>query len=625
MEQAARELFRTRWRVIRMVPRGGPPLVAVALLVSLLLGVLPVAFVVATSVVLGRVPAAVAGGLGSAEWDRLVPGFLLAAAFFVAQGVLAPVQAALGVILARRIDGMVVDELMAAATRSPGVAPLEDQEIVADLRYAARELEFGLQMWGPGSACAATFALLARYVQLIGYLVLIGWVFSWVAALGVALAVAWFRYGERGGLRRYVKARLELGRQEDKVEYVRHLAIQPPAGKEIRVFGLHDWLRDQMRAAYHDWFGPMWAARRSIYLRPGLRIAAFGVVIFAAVFAFTGASAVGRLTLTAFVLVMQASIGALRLSEFYPEADLQTSIGSETYRAVERFGDRIAAEDGARGGTTVPESIGEIRFEGVTFGYPGQERPVLDRLDLTIRAGCCTALVGLNGAGKTTLVKLLARLYEPQAGVILIDGVDIRSVDLAGLRSRLAVIFQDFIRYEASVADNVGLGRVEARDDRAGVRSAIDAMGLTAAVEALPGGLDTPLATHLTGGAELSGGQWQRVGLARALFALRHGASVVVLDEPTASLDVRAEARFFDEFSALTRGATSVIISHRFATVRHADQIVVLDQGRAAEQGTHDELLAQGGRYAHLFHLQAEKFAEPANGVETPDLDEVAR
>ncbi len=232
------------------------------------------------------------------------------------------------------------------------------------------------------------------------------------------------------------------------------------------------------------------------------------------------------------------------------------------------------------------------------------------RLELTLAAGRCTAIVGLNGAGKTTLVKLLARLYEPTAGRLLVDGQDVRSFAVDDWRRRIGVIFQDFNRYELSAAENIGWGSIELAGDRDRVREAARKAGVLATLDALPRGLDTPLSRQYQGGADLSGGQWQRVAIARALFALESGAGILVLDEPTAALDVRAEVAFFDRFVELTRGVTSVLISHRFSSVRNADRIVVLEGGRVIEAGTHDELLELGGRYAELFRLQAERFLE---------------
>ncbi|MBA3243600.1 MAG: ABC transporter ATP-binding protein [Actinobacteria bacterium] len=250
-----------------------------------------------------------------------------------------------------------------------------------------------------------------------------------------------------------------------------------------------------------------------------------------------------------------------------------------------------------------------IRFEDVTFGYGDGSRPVLRGLDLEIPAGRSLAVVGLNGAGKTTLVKLLARLYEPQSGRIAVDGIDVREFPAAEWRRRLGAIFQDFVHYGLPVRENVGFGAPSLLGDDARIRSALARAGALDLVEQLPQRLDTILSREYEEGAELSGGQWQRVAIARALMAVEGGAGVLVLDEPTANLDVRAEAAFFESFLELTRGLTTILISHRFSTVRRADRIVVLDEGAIVEQGTHEELLRLGGRYAELFHFQASRFA----------------
>jgi ABC-type multidrug transport system fused ATPase/permease subunit len=239
-----------------------------------------------------------------------------------------------------------------------------------------------------------------------------------------------------------------------------------------------------------------------------------------------------------------------------------------------------------------------IRFRDLTFAYPGG-RPVLEGFDLTIPAGSSLAIVGQNGAGKTTLAKLLCRLYDPQAGTIEIDGVDVREFDLASWRSRLTAVFQDFIRFELPLRDNVA----PAGAPDAAVRTALKSAGAADLAS-----LDTVLARGYEGGTELSGGQWQRVALARSLCAIQLGAGVVLLDEPTAQLDVRGEAEIFDRVLAASRQCTTILISHRFSTVRHADRICVLEHGKVVELGTHDELMAKGGRYRTMFDLQAQRF-----------------
>jgi ABC-type multidrug transport system fused ATPase/permease subunit len=235
----------------------------------------------------------------------------------------------------------------------------------------------------------------------------------------------------------------------------------------------------------------------------------------------------------------------------------------------------------------------------VTFAYPGGAA-VLDGFDLTIPAGSSLAIVGQNGAGKTTLAKLLCRLYDPQSGAIEVDGVDLRDLELGSWRGRVTAVFQDFTRFELPLRDNVA--PATAPDET--VRAALAAAGAADLA-----GLDTILARGYAGGTELSGGQWQRVALARALCSVSLGAGLVLLDEPTAQLDVRGEAEIFDRILAATRRSTTILISHRFSTVRHADRICVLERGRVVELGTHAELMAAGGRYRTMFDLQAERFA----------------
>ena len=613
-----------RLGIARLSRRAGEGLLSVLVLANLVLGTLPIIFIIATSVVVGRIPAMVRAGLASPEWNPLVVIFLIGAVAFVGQQIVAPLATSLSELVARRVDGQMYSELMMTSLSTVGVRTLEDQQVLGDLRLAANELQFGVQ--SPGQACAGLLALIPKYVQLAGYVVVVGAAFSWLAAAGLAITVLMFRYGQRGGLRRYAEKRIRLDAFEREINYLRQLAIQPTAGKEIRVFGLAAWLQQRLRDVTISFLRPMWAIRRRVYMWPFVGFAAWGLAVTAALFAMIGATLPERFSLTSFALVVQSVIAALQLGQFYPESDLQTTFGMIAYDAIRRFAARVrdvpdtaARPDAQVTGLEVPEPRGVIHFDRVTFRYPGQNQPVLEDLDLRIPAGRCTAIVGLNGAGKTTLVKLLARLYEPTSGTIRVDGVDIRWYPIEAWRERLSVIFQQFIRYEEPAADNIGFGAVRHLDDRAGIRIAAEEVGLTSVLDRLPDGLDTPLARHLSGGAELSGGQWQRLALARALFRLRHGASLVVLDEPTASMDVRAEAQFFTEFAQLTRGATTVLISHRFSTVRHADLIVVLEHGRVVEEGGHDRLLAASGRYAELFRLQASRFSD----VESDDSEAV--
>ena len=254
-----------------------------------------------------------------------------------------------------------------------------------------------------------------------------------------------------------------------------------------------------------------------------------------------------------------------------------------------------------------------IRFESVAYRYPGGP-PVYEGLDLDLTAGRSLALVGANGAGKTTLVTLLARLREPTGGRITVDGIDLRDLDARSWQRQVAMVNQDFGRYPLTARENIAFRDLTADGvsgdlDQAALERAAAQVGALEFICALPRGWDTICAPGYRDGTDLSGGQWQRIALARALYAAAKGARVLVLDEPTAQLDIRAEAAFYDRFLDLTAGLTTVVISHRFATVRRAERIAVLDQGRIAELGSHDELLAAGGSYAEMFTMQAARFA----------------
>jgi ATP-binding cassette subfamily B protein len=392
--------------------------------------------------------------------------------------------------------------------------------------------------------------------------------------------------------------------------YFAGLALDPAPAKEVRVFGLGDWVKARHRRAWEEVTADMSAVRRRKCRR---QVASHLLVapVHAVVFVAAGlAAADGRLSLGGLAVVLQAARQLIDLGILTGD-DYQIDFGSASVPALADLEQRAAAAvaaapAGVRPATGLP--VREIRFEGISFTYPGAGRPVFDGLDLTVPAGTSMAIVGANGAGKTTLIKLLARLYEPTGGRILVDGVDMRELDVVEWRSRLAVIFQDFVRYELPAADNVGLGGVPLLNDRPALARAAARAGTLDRIEDLPRGWDTVLARSYTGGCDLSGGEWQRIALARALLAVEAGAGVLALDEPTANLDVRAEAELFDRFLGLTSGLTTLLISHRFSTVRRAERICVLDAGRVVELGGHDELVTAGGGYARMFGLQAARF-----------------
>jgi ABC-type multidrug transport system fused ATPase/permease subunit len=382
-------------------------------------------------------------------------------------------------------------------------------------------------------------------------------------------------------------------------DYMYRIAVDAPASKEIRLFGLVDWTIDRFvktRTRLHRLQYEATRLRERPLVWCVLLVTGANVIVL---WALAAAAAAGRIGLGEIVAYANCAVGtsAIAFGGFSWALDDATA----PVAAVERLEPLMASAGRLTSGTQSAVDLPrrDIRFRNVSFAYPGGA-PVLEGFDLTIPAGSSLAIVGQNGAGKTTLAKLICRLYDPQAGAIEVDDVNLRDLDLTGWRSRLTAVFQDFIRFEWSLRDNVAPHG--APDDV--VRDALTTAGAAALAT-----LDTVLARGYVNGTDLSGGQWQRVALARALCAVKQGAGVVLLDEPTAQLDVRGEAEIFERILAATRHCTTILISHRFSTVRHADRICVLDRGKVIELGTHDELMALNGRYRTMFDLQAQRFS----------------
>ncbi|MBE7700538.1 ABC transporter ATP-binding protein [Oerskovia sp. Sa1BUA8] len=609
----------SRWTdLAQLLPQAGRPLVAAAALLNVLLGLLPLAFIVLVGYVLYLVPQVAAspgadGGSGQAGWSDLLTALGLAVGVFVVQQVLAPFQAGVTEVIARRVDEHCIDRLMTAALHDAPLDALQQPEAL-DLLAEARAA-FARQARPPGDAAAALLSLLARYVQLVGAVVLVGIVVSPLAGIVIGATALAIRFGVRGTLGKFADMWDSLAGSRRKVFYLRDLATGSRAAKEIRLLGLLPWVRARLRSDTMAAYEPAWAGSRKLQFWPMIGLSGVGLVGGAVVLVLVAdAAASGRLNLFELGVALQAVLIPMRFGVYFPEADVQTQFGLHSYHALRTFERQIASARPVRSAAPVPVRRPEqgIRFEGVRFRYSDDTPWVLDGLDLELGAGQSTAIVGLNGAGKTTLVKLLARLYEPTEGRILVDGVDLRELDTQDWQRQLALIFQDYVRYELSAAENIGLGAPALLDDREAIEAAARKAGALDVLSGLPQGLDTTLSRRYPGGRDLSGGQWQRVALARALLAIRGGSSVLVLDEPTAQLDVRAEAEFFDRFLATTENITSVVISHRFSTVRHADRIAVIEHGRVIECGDHVELVALGGRYADLFELQAQRFRDTA-------------
>ncbi|WP_377273763.1 ABC transporter ATP-binding protein [Peterkaempfera sp. SMS 1(5)a] len=612
-----------------MLPAAGWPLLCLLTVVDLVAGVLPVLFVLFSSWVIGRVPGAVEHGTGSPQWHSLIQAFLLASGAFLVQQVLVPLQSALGEVMKHRVDGRFHRRLISASLQSTGIGPMEDPATLDRLEEATEQLSSGWQ--SPGDAAAGMLRYVTRYSSLLGYTVLAGVVSSWWVTAALLGSTMLFRYGHRGGLRYWSRLWPVIGPHRRRSDYFRGLGLSAATAKELRVFGLTDWITKEFRASAVESLRPVFRARRRHNTYNFLVFAAIGLVVDSLAVAYLIRSATqGHMTLTQLALGLQTSIAAILLGTFYHEADFPTQAGMNAIPALHDFEQKVSqTKDADIPDGELATAAGlpnrDVAFEKVSFSYPGSGRPVLDGLDLTLNAGECTAIVGLNGAGKTTLVKLLTRLYEPTSGTVRIDGTDVRRYAVDAWRRQIGVIFQDFTRYELSVTDNITVGTIERPVEATAVRAAADKVGMVDTIEALPRGFDTVLNRQYEDGADLSGGQWQRIAIARALYAVDSGAKVLVLDEPTAALDVRAEAEFFDSFVELTRGLTTLLISHRFSSVRRADRIVVLEHGRVIEDGTHESLLARGGRYAELFHLQAERFAAGLDAEGNEENDETEK
>jgi ATP-binding cassette subfamily B protein len=323
--------------------------------------------------------------------------------------------------------------------------------------------------------------------------------------------------------------------------------------------------------------------------------------------AATGRTTVGDLAIGG--LAVRALLQVLRADD----DDLRMGFGSKA--AAEAFAFPVVPVPvvpvpAGPGRDLWPAPVATISCEDLRFRYGGGADEVLHGLSLAIPAGQSLAIVGLNGAGKTTLARLIAGLDAPSGGCVRVGGTPISGANRRSWQRQVVAVFQDFGRYELTVRDNIAFGSLAQAGDTDGLRAVARQAGLLTFIEGLPNGWDTVMSSGFTGGVDASGGEWQRIAIARALFGLRHGARLLIMDEPAASLDARAEAQLYDTFHELTAGATTVVISHRFGCVRKAERVVVLDHGQIIEDGTHENLMSAGGRYAELFRLQAKRFEE---------------
>ena len=566
-------------------------------LLSVLTALLPVAAAYVGKLIVDGVIAASASQSHSDRWLAL--GWVglelvLVAALTAAQRALAVCDSLLRVELGQRVSELVLQKATALS-----LADFENPEVYDRLTRARQEAAYR-----PVNLVRGALSMAQGIVTLLGCgALLLG--FSWwivVLLLGAALPAFLVEARFSTDAFRLFRWRSPEARRQ---HYYETILGRDDHAKEVKLYGLGPLLLERHRAIFRK----LYAEDRRLTLKRGFWGFALGVLSSAALYAsyaWIAWDAIdARITIgdmTMYLLVFKQA---------------QSSIASTLGAVVAMYADNLFLStlyefldqptpntEGAAGPGPKPED--GIRFEQVCFTYPGEEQPALDHVSLHLAPGTKLALVGENGAGKTTLVKLLTRLHTPCSGRILLDGRPLADWDERALHARIGVIFQDFVRYQLQVSDNIGVGDVRAYDDEDRWREAARKADADPFVRALPDGYHTQLGRWFSRGHELSLGEWQKLALARGF--MRRDADILVLDEPTASLDAEAEARVFQRFGELTRWQTAIVISHRFSTVRMAERIVVLQRGRVIESGSHEDLMAQGGAYARLFELQAAQY-----------------
>lgn len=588
------------WKFFAVLPQADPFLAIAWWVVLLLRGILPALF----AIVIGKLVGAVQAG------QDVVGPLAVVGAVYLPLQILAPLHRAIGANLGSRTAAWLYDRLVLACVQPPGMGHLENPKLTNDLTMA-RDFDLGIS--GPPMAISMDFiasGLVEMITGLASAIILVG--YTWWAPLVLAggwLATHWLLRESAVWRDRNTEEVRDAQRHAD---YAYRLAVEPFAAKELRLFGLADWTVDRFRSMRSRLVELRFQATK---LRERPVVWSLLIVLVANLVvlgSMANAAAAGTLALDR--LVTYASVAVTTSTIAFGGLSWALDSSAAPVAAVLRLNEAMAPAGALELGRQPADGLPtrEIRFRNLTFAYPGTDHPILEGFDLTIPAGTSLAIVGQNGAGKTTLAKLLCRLYDPQVGAIEVDGVDLRTLDLDAWRSRVTAVFQDFIRFELPLRDNVA--PVGAPDNL--IQSALADAGAAGIAD-----LETVLARGYERGTDLSGGQWQRIALARALCAVRLGAGLVLLDEPTAQLDVRGEAEIFGRILAATRQVTTILISHRFSTVRHADRICVLEAGRVVEFGTHDELMAAGGRYYTMFELQASRFGSEDAEEEGIDYD----
>ena len=581
---------RDEWKYMLLLPRASRVLTFAWWFLLLARGLLPALFVVAMGVLVGAV---------QRGEDLFIPLALVGGMFVLVQ-VLSPLHLMVSQNLGSKMAAYLYDRLTVACTEPQGMAHLENPEMNNDLAMA-RDFDLGIS--GPPLFVSMDF-IAAGLVEFVAGLVATSLLFGYTWWAPILIGGAWlmthYLLRESGVWRDRQTNEVRMAQRH--ADYAYKMAVDPPASKELRLFSLADWVVDRFakhRRKLHDL---RWEATR-LRQRPLALSLTLVTVANVIVFVSLGYDATqGNLELQELVIFAAAAMTAsmIAFGGLSWALDGAAAPAGAVLRLQPSMAEAGHLQDSAKSADDLPAR--SVEFKNLKFAYPTTGEVTLDQFNLSIPAGTTLAIVGPNGAGKTTLAKLLCRLYDPQEGSIEIDGIDLRDLSIDSWRNRVTAVFQDFVRFELSLRENV-CPTGEASDEI--ILRALDKAGMADLVP-----LDTILNKAYANGTDFSGGQWQRIALARALCQVYLGAGLVLLDEPTAQLDVRGEAEIFSRVIEETRDVTTILISHRFSTVRKTDLICVLEHGRVIELGSHDELMALRGRYQTMFDLQASHFEE---------------